>query len=70
MYTEEEKEMILDKVDKLSLSKCFVEAFEFIKNEVFMPFDFEQEELFKKDLKQLVKINALKHGIIMDGVFN
>ena len=70
MYKKKKKEMILDKVDKLSLSKCFVEAFEFIKNEVFMPFDFEQEELFKKDLKQLVKINALKHGIIMDGVFN
>ena len=70
MYTEEEKEMILDKVDKLSLSKRFVEAFEFIKNEVFMPFDFEQEEQFKKDLKQLVKVNALKYGIIMEGVFN
>lgn len=70
MYTAEEKELILDKVDKMSLSQDFTGAFEYIKNEVYVPFDPTEEEEFKANLKQLVKINALKFGIQYEGVFN
>lgn len=70
MYTAEEKEMILDKVDKMSLAQDFTGAFEYIKNDVYVPFDPTEEEEFKANLKQLVKINALKFGIQYEGVFN
>ena len=43
-------------------------AFAWIKENVSMPFDFDGEQQFISDLKQLVKINALKLGKIYEGV--
>lgn len=71
MYTAEEKEQIIDIVDKMSLLKQdFDGAFTWIKENVSMPFDFDGEQQFISDLKQLVKINALKFGKIYEGVLN
>ena len=71
MYTAEEKEQIIDIVDKMSLLKQdFDGAFTWIKENVAMPFDFDGEQQFISDLKQLVKINALKFGKIYEGVLN
>ena len=69
MYTSEEKEQIIDIVDKMSLLKRdFDGAFTWIKENVAMPFDFDGEQQFISELKQLVKINALKFGKIYEGV--
>ena len=69
MYTEEEREQIIDIVDKMSLLKRdFDGAFTWIKENVAMPFDFDGEQQFISELKQLVKINALKFGKIYEGV--
>ena len=54
MYTAEEREQIIDIVDKMSLLRQ----------------DFDGEQKFISDLKQIVKINALKFGEIYDGVLN
>ena len=71
MYTAEEREQIIDIVDKMSLLKQdFDGAFTWIKENVSMPFDFDGEQQFISDLKQLVKINALKFGKIYEGVLN
>lgn len=71
MYTTEEREQIIDIVDKMSLLKQdFDGAFTWIKENVSMPFDFDGEQQFISDLKQLVKINALKFGKIYEGVLN
>ena len=71
MYTAEEKEKIIDIVDKMSLLRQdFDGAFTWIKENVSMPFDFDEELTFKHELKQLVKINALKFGKIYEGVLN
>ena len=71
MYTSEEKEQIIDIVDKMSLLRQdFDGAFTWIKENVAMPFDFDGEQQFISDLKQLVKINALKFGEIYEGVSN
>ena len=71
MYTAEEREQIIDIVDKMSLLKHdFDGAFTWIKENVSMPFDFDGEQQFISDLKQLVKINALKFGKIYEGVLN
>lgn len=59
--TQEEYETYLDTVDKLSLKKEFKTAFEYIEYEVnnlFYPEEYD-------NLKELVKINALKYGIII-----
>ena len=69
MYTAEEREQIIDIVDKMSLLKQdFDGAFTWIKENVAMPFDLDEELMFKHELKQLVKINALKFGKIYEGV--
>ena len=69
MYTAEEREQIIDIVDKMSLLRQdFDGAFTWIKENVSMPFDFDGEQQFISDLKQLVKINALKFGKIYEGV--
>ena len=66
-----QKEQIIDIVDKMSLLKQdFDGAFTWIKENVSMPFDFDGEQQFISDLKQLVKINALKFGKIYEGVLN
>ena len=71
MYTAEEREQIIDIVDKMSLLKQdFDGAFTWIKENVSMPFDFDGEQQFISDLKQLVKINALKFVKIYEGVLN
>ena len=71
MYTAEEREQIIDIVDKMSLLKRdFDGAFTWIKENVSMPFDFDEEQRFISDLKHLVKINALKFGKIYEGVLN
>ena len=71
MYTAEEREQIIDIVDKMSLLKQdFDGAFTWIKENVSIPFDFDEEQKFISDLKQLVKINALKFGKIYEGVLN
>ena len=71
MYTAEEREQIIDIVDKMSLLKQdFDGAFTWIKENVAMPFDFDGEQQFISDLKQLVKINALKFGKTYEGVLN
>ena len=71
MYTAEEREQIIDIVDKMSLLKQdFDGAFTWIKDNVSMPFDFDEEQQFISDLKQLVKINALKFGKIYEVVLN
>ena len=57
----EAKEKHLDIVDKLSLNKEFDAAFKYINDTVdalFFPEEYN-------DLKQLVKDNALKFGIIL-----
>ena len=54
MYTAEEREQIIDIVDKMSLLRQ----------------DFDGEQQFISDLKKLVKINALKFGEIYEGVLN
>lgn len=70
MYTLEEKEQIIDTVDKVSLLKQdFDGAFTWIKENVSMPFDFDGEQQFIAELKHLVKMNALKFGKVYDGVF-
>ena len=69
MYTAEEREQIIDIVDKMSLLKRdFDGAFTWIKENVSMPFDFDEEQRFISDLKHLVKINDLKFGKIYEGV--
>ena len=69
MYTAEEREQIIDIVDKMSLLRQdFDGAFTWIKENVSMPFDFDGEQQFISELKQLVKINALKFGKIYEGV--
>ncbi|ATE82725.1 hypothetical protein HYP43_gp37 [Lactococcus phage LP8511] len=71
MYTSEEKEQIIDIVDKMSLLRQdFDGAFTWIKENVSIAFDLEEELTFKHELKQLVKINALKFGKIYEGVLN
>ena len=71
MYTQEEKEQIIDVVDKMSLLRQdFDGAFAWIKENVSMPFDFDGEDKLISELKQLVKINALKFGKIYEGVLN
>ena len=71
MYTAEEREQIIDIVDKMSLLKQdFDGAFTWIKKNVSMPFDFDEEQQFISDLKQLVKINDSKFGKIYEGVLN
>ena len=71
MYTAEEREQIIDIVDKMSLLRQdFDGAFAWIKENVSIPFDFDGEQQFISDLKQLVKINALKFGQIYEGVLN
>lgn len=71
MYTTEEKEKIIDIVDKMSLLRQdFDGAFTLIKENVSIAFDLEEELTFKHELKQLVKINALKFGKIYEGVLN
>ena len=69
MYTAEEREQIIDIVDKMSLLRQdFDGAFTWIKENVSIPFDFDEEQQFISELKQLVKINALKFGKIYEGV--
>ena len=71
MYTAEEREQIIDIVDKMSLLRQdFDGAFTWIKENVSMPFDFDGEQQFISDLKQLVKINALKFGKIKQTLDN
>ena len=53
MYTAEEREQIIDIVDKMSLLRQdFDGAFTWIKENVSMPFDFDGEQQFISDLKQ------------------
>lgn len=59
--TEEEYEQRLDMVDKLSLNQKYTKAFEYI-NKNCSPL-FEPVETDK--LKQLVKDNALKFGVVL-----
>lgn len=59
--TEEQYEQHLDMVDKLSLNQKYTKAFEYI-NENCSPL-FEPVETDK--LKQLVKDNALKFGVVL-----
>lgn len=59
--TEKEYEAHLDTVDRLSLQKKFTLAFEYINftiNNLFYPEEYN-------NLKDLVKLNALKHGITL-----
>lgn len=59
--TEEQLEQHLDVVDKLSLNQQYPKAFQYI-NENCSPL-FEPVETDK--LKQLVKDNALKFGVVL-----
>lgn len=59
--TEEQYEQHLDMVDKLSLNQKYTKAFEYI-NENCSPL-FEPEKV--DNLKQLVKDNALKFGVLL-----
>lgn len=66
MLTNDEYEQMLDKVDKMTLYKSdYTKAFEFINNNVNEFFEPERWE----NLRHLVKMNCLKHGIVLDGVF-
>lgn len=70
MYTEEEKELVLDRIDKMTLKeKRFTEAFLMI-NAIEDPFFPEEVEEWKNKLKALVKLNASKHGVIYEGLLN
>lgn len=70
MYTLEEKELILDRIDKMTLhDKQFTEAFLMI-NALEDPFFPDEIENWKNELKGLVKLNAAKHGIIYEGFIN
>lgn len=67
MYTEEEKELVLDRIDKMTLKhKQFIEAFLMI-NALEDPFFPDEMERWKNELKGLVKLNASKHGVILRG---
>lgn len=68
MYTEEEKELVLDRIDKMTLKdKQFTEAFLMI-NALEDPFFPDEMERWKNGLKGLVKLNAFKHGVIFEGL--
>lgn len=60
--TEQEKEQHLDVIDKLSLDRKFAAAFDYINENVSPLFNPKEYA----DLNQLVKDNALKHGIVLD----
>lgn len=66
MLTNEEYELILDTIDKMTLYKPnYTKAFNFIDEHVNEFFEPERW----KNLRHLVKVNCLKNGIILDGVF-
>lgn len=66
MLTDNEYEEMLDKVDKMTLYKPnYTKAFEFINDNVNEFFEPERWE----NLRDLVKMNCLKHGLILSGVF-
>lgn len=66
MLTDNEYEEMLDKVDKMTLYKPdYTKAFDFINQNVNEFFETERFE----NLRHLVKVNCLKHGIVLSGVF-
>lgn len=66
MLTNDEYELILDTIDKMTLHKPnYTKAFEFINEHVNEFFEPERWE----NLRHLVKMNCLKNGIVLDGVF-